>query len=58
MYFRNGPGTVNYDNQIINHWFSGDGCIFKLEFDNGECKAQMKFVDTPIRKQRDSARAF
>jgi carotenoid cleavage dioxygenase-like enzyme len=55
-YFRNGPGLFNYEKNVGEHWFNGDGYILKLGFKNGECTAQGKFVQTPIYQERSSSK--
>lgn len=57
-YFRNGPGIFNYGTDVIEHWFLGDGYILKLGFNDGQCTAQGKFVDTMVYKRRFAWKSF
>ena len=57
-YFRNGPSIMNYDNQVVQHWFYGDGCILKVDISNGQCYAQASFPDTPLHRTRENERSF
>lgn len=57
-YFRNGPGLLNYGAQHLAHWFDGDGCILKVGFKDGECSAQVSYVDTPAHRRRTASQSL
>jgi all-trans-8'-apo-beta-carotenal 15,15'-oxygenase len=44
--FRNGPGLLDINGQIIAHPFDGDGLICAIKFEKGKAHFQNKFVKT------------
>lgn len=44
--FRNGPGILGRGNQVIDHWFMGNGAMLEVEFANGESYAQYRHIET------------
>lgn len=44
--FRNGPGVLGRGNQLVQHWFLGNGAMLEIEFVNGECHAQYRHITT------------
>ena len=43
---------MNSENDIATHWFYGDGFITMMEFKDGKCWAQGKYLETKWRKIR------
>ena len=57
-YIRNGVGSYKYGNNLLGHWFEGDGVNLMLEFKDGKCWPQVKYVDTSLRRLRVKNQAF
>ena len=51
-YFKNGPGLHTIGDDVLDHWFLGDAVIFMLECKDDKCWGKLKFVETPIREER------
>ena len=57
-YIRNGVDSYKYGNNLLGHWFEGDGVNLMLEFKDGKCWSQVKYVDTPLRRLRVKNQTF
>ncbi len=56
--FRNGPGRLERDGQIVHHPFDGDGMIASINFKNGQAIFSNKFVRTEAWLEEEAAGRF
>ncbi len=54
--FRNGPGLLDINGQLIGHPFDGDGMISRITFTNGRAHFSNRFVRTKAYLEEQEAR--
>ncbi|MEM1150818.1 MAG: carotenoid oxygenase family protein [Pseudomonadota bacterium] len=45
-FYRNGPGWFRYGDDVLGHWFDGDGMVQRIAFEDGQAVHSGKFVQT------------
>lgn len=56
--YRNGPAWFTHGDEVIGHWFDGDGMVQKIDFTGGKAVHSGQFVSTPKRQQEMAAGRF
>jgi all-trans-8'-apo-beta-carotenal 15,15'-oxygenase len=56
--FRNGPGVLARGNQLVSHWFLGNGALLQLEFYDKKCHAQYSHIPTPRYLEEEKANSI
>lgn len=56
--FRNGPGLLDRNGQLVHHPFDGDGMINAIAFQNGKAYYQNRYVRTPGYVEEEQAGKF
>lgn len=57
-FYRNGPAQFRYGDEVLDHWFDGDGLVHRIRFGDGRAEHRARFVETPKRKAEQAAGRF
>lgn len=56
--YRNGPAQFQYGDDLLEHWFDGDGMVHAISFEDGAAVHTGRFVQTPKRVFEQKHGAF
>ncbi|MEM1105274.1 MAG: carotenoid oxygenase family protein [Pseudomonadota bacterium] len=56
--YRNGPAWFRYRDEVLGHWFDGDGMVQRIAFQGGKAIHSGRFVQTHKHKSEQAAEAF
>ncbi|MEM9739019.1 MAG: carotenoid oxygenase family protein [Pseudomonadota bacterium] len=57
-FYRNGPGWFQYGDDVLGHWFDGDGMVQRIAFDGGKAIHAGAFVQTNKHRSEQAAGRF
>jgi all-trans-8'-apo-beta-carotenal 15,15'-oxygenase len=56
--YRNGPGWFRYGDEVLGHWFDGDGMVQRIAFADGKAVHSGRFVQTNKHVSEQAAGRF